>query len=72
MKKGAFTCGLDAALHPVLDEDGEIIEFVGTAVDVTERKHAELERRRLAALVEQAADLMAIIDLSARSTHEPW
>src|ERR1700730_15864258 len=50
--------------HPVLDEDGEIIEFVGTAVDVTERKHSELERRRLAALVEQASDLMAIIDLS--------
>src|SRR3984893_1459438 len=50
--------------HPVLDEDGEIIEFVGTAVDVTERKHSELERRRLAALVEQAADLMAIVDLS--------
>jgi PAS domain S-box-containing protein len=50
--------------HPVLDEDGQIIEFVGTAVDVTERKHAELERRRLASLVEQAADLMAIADLS--------
>src|SRR5258707_10972584 len=49
--------------HPVLDEDGELIEFVGTAVDVTERKRAELERRRLASLVEQAADLMAIADL---------
>jgi PAS domain S-box-containing protein len=50
--------------HPVLDEDGEIIEFVGTAVDVTEPKRAELDRRRLASLVEQAADLMAIADLS--------
>jgi PAS domain S-box-containing protein len=50
--------------HPVLDEDGELIEYVGTAVDVTERKRAELERRRLASLVEQAADLMAITDLS--------
>src|SRR5712672_2902736 len=50
--------------HPVLNEDGELIEFVGTAVDVTERKRAELERRRLASLVEQAADLMAITDLS--------
>ena len=50
--------------HPVLDEDGEFIEFVGTAVDVTERKRTELERRRLATLVEQAADLMAIADLS--------
>jgi PAS domain S-box-containing protein len=49
--------------HPVLDQDGELIEFIGTAVDVTERKRAELERRRLASLVEQAADLMAIADL---------
>jgi PAS domain S-box-containing protein len=49
--------------HPVLDEDGEIIEFVGTAVDVTERKHAEHERQLLASLVEQATDLMAIAEL---------
>jgi PAS domain S-box-containing protein len=55
---------ISASGHPILDEDGEIIEFVGTAVDVTERKRTELERRRLASLVEQAADLMAIADLS--------
>jgi PAS domain S-box-containing protein len=55
---------INASGHPVLDEYGEFIELVGTAVDVTERKRAELERRRLASLVEQAADLMAISDLS--------
>jgi PAS domain S-box-containing protein len=55
---------INSSGHLVLDEDGEIIEFVGIAVDVTERKSAELERRRLASLVEQAADLMAISDLS--------
>jgi PAS domain-containing protein len=33
-------------------------------LSMTERKSAELERRRLASLVEQAADLMAISDLS--------
>src|SRR6202521_4142017 len=55
---------INASGHPVLDEHGELIEFVGTVVDVTERKRAELERRRLASLVEQAADLMAIADLS--------
>ena len=49
--------------HPVFDEDGELIEIIGTAVDVTERKTAELERRRLASLVEQADDLMGISDL---------
>jgi len=55
---------INSSGHPVLDEDGKLIEFVGTAVDVTERKRAELERRHLASLVEQAADLMAIADLS--------
>jgi PAS domain S-box-containing protein len=55
---------INASGHPVLDEDGELIEFVGTAVDVTERKRTELARRRLASLVEQAADLMAIADLT--------
>src|SRR5712664_881695 len=55
---------INASGHPVLDEDGELIQFVGTAVDVTERKRTELERRHLASLVEQAADLMAIADLS--------
>src|ERR1700694_1837444 len=55
---------INSSGHPVLDEDGELIEFVGTAVDVTERKRTELERRRLASLVEQAADLMAIADLT--------
>jgi PAS domain S-box-containing protein len=55
---------INSSGHPVFDEDGELIEFVATAVDATERKGAELERRRLASLVEQAADLMAIADLS--------
>jgi PAS domain S-box-containing protein len=57
---------INASGHPVLNEDGELIEFVGTAEDMTERKRAELERRRLASLVEQAADLMAISNLSGK------
>ena len=55
---------INSSGHPILDEDGELVEFIATAVDVTERKRAELERRRLASLVEQAAELMAIADLS--------
>jgi PAS domain S-box-containing protein len=38
--------------------------FASIVVDITERKRIDLERRRLASLVEQAADLMAIADLS--------
>jgi formate hydrogenlyase transcriptional activator len=32
--------------HPVLDETGNVIEYVGTDVDVTERKRAEEKLRR--------------------------
>src|SRR6516165_5671888 len=32
---------ISASGHPVLNEDGELIQFVGTAVDVTKRKQAE-------------------------------
>jgi PAS domain S-box-containing protein len=49
---------------PLHDESGNIVKWYGTGVDIEERKRAELERRRLASLVEQAADLMAIADLS--------
>jgi signal transduction histidine kinase len=33
--------------HPVFDGTGEIVEYVGTAMDVTERKRADEERERL-------------------------
>src|SRR5712672_3594184 len=32
---------ISASGHPVLNADGELIEFIGTATDVTERKRAE-------------------------------
>src|SRR5258706_3801697 len=38
---------INASGHPVLNEDGELVEFIGTATDVTERKRAELERKRV-------------------------
>ncbi|WP_138503777.1 PAS domain S-box protein [Nostoc sp. PA-18-2419] len=37
---------------PILNETGEIIEWVGMCVDITERKQAESEREQLLALLE--------------------
>ncbi len=33
--------------HPVLGPSGDLVEFVGTVIDITERKRAEEERERL-------------------------
>jgi formate hydrogenlyase transcriptional activator len=43
--------------HPVLSPSGDLVEFVGTVMDVTERKQAEEKIR------EQEAELRLIVDL---------
>jgi PAS domain S-box-containing protein len=44
--------------HPVLSTSGHLVEFVGTVIDVTERKRAEEERRR------SEMELRLILDLA--------
>ena len=50
--------------HPVLSTSGHLVEFVGTVIDVTERKRAEEERRRsemeLRQILELAPQLIAV------------
>src|SRR6266478_5746033 len=48
---------LHSIAHPVLDESGEIIEVVGTTVDVTERKLAEEKIRQSERELRQLIDL---------------
>ena len=43
--------------HPVLSASGHLIEFVGTVIDVTERKQAEEELRRSETELRQMLDL---------------
>jgi PAS domain S-box-containing protein len=43
--------------HPVLSTSGDLIEFVGTVIDVTERKRAEQERRSSEMEFRQVLDL---------------
>jgi PAS domain S-box-containing protein len=42
--------------HPVLSTSGHLVEFVGTVIDVTERKRAEGERRRSEIELQQILD----------------
>jgi len=43
--------------HPVLSTSGDLVEFVGTVIDVTERKRTEEERRRSEMELRQMLDL---------------
>jgi C4-dicarboxylate-specific signal transduction histidine kinase len=52
--------------HPVLNESGELVEFVGTAMDVTELRRAEEERQALA----HANRIATMGQLTASIAHE--
>jgi len=59
--------------HPVFDDDGSPIAFVGTAVDVTERKRAQQEHEKLRELEADLAHMnrLSIMgELAASLVHE--
>jgi PAS domain S-box-containing protein len=59
--------------HPVLDESGAPVEYVGTAMDVTERKRAEEERERLRRLEDELKHINRVSmlgELTASLAHE--
>jgi signal transduction histidine kinase/CheY-like chemotaxis protein len=59
--------------RPILNESGDLVEFVGTAIDVTERKRAEEERERLRQVQADLAHLSRVTtmgELTASLAHE--
>ncbi len=64
---------IQAIGHPMLDASGEVLEYVGTAVDVTERKRAEEGRDRLHQLEADLAHVHRVTtmgELTASLGHE--
>src|SRR6267378_758900 len=57
--------------HPVLDENGELIEFIGTATDVTDRKRAEEALRESEYKLRQIIDTVPGFLWSADPAGEP-
>ncbi len=52
--------------YPVQDETGEVYRIVGTAADITDRKHAEEKVREQATLLDKARDAILVRDLDHR------
>jgi PAS domain S-box-containing protein len=59
--------------HPVFNEAGDVVEFIGTSIDVTERKRAEEEREKLRQAQADLAHVSRVTtmgELSASLAHE--
>ena len=59
--------------HPILNTNGDVVEVVGTTVDITERKRAEEERARLRQLESDLAHINRVSimgELAASISHE--
>jgi PAS domain S-box-containing protein len=50
--------------HPVFNPSGDLVEFVGTVMDITERKRAEEERERLRQVQADLAHLSRVTTMS--------
>jgi PAS domain S-box-containing protein len=64
---------IHAVGHPVLSTSGHLVEFVGTVIDVTERKRAEQERSRLRQLEADLAHtnrVSTLGEMAASIAHE--
>jgi len=64
---------INSSGHPVLDDHGNLMAFVGTAVDVTERKRAQEEHERLRQLESDLAHMNRVSimgELAASLAHE--
>src|SRR5882762_1266538 len=59
--------------HPVCNTSGDLVEYVGTSIDVTERKRADEERERLRQVQADLAHLSRVTtmgELTASLAHE--
>ena len=64
---------IHVAGHPVVNSSGEVVQFMGSVTDITERKHAEYERERLHKLEAELAHINRVSmlgELAASLGHE--
>lgn len=56
--------------HPVLDDSGNVVEYIGTIMDVTERKQAEEALRQTQADLARVSRVTSLGELTASLAHE--
>jgi C4-dicarboxylate-specific signal transduction histidine kinase len=56
--------------HPVRDERGELVEYVGTILDITERRQAEEALQRTQAELAHVTRVMTMGEIAASIAHE--
>jgi C4-dicarboxylate-specific signal transduction histidine kinase len=56
--------------HPVFDENGAVIEYVGTVIDTTERKQGEEALRQAHAELAHASRVLTMGELTSSIAHE--
>ena len=61
---------LHALGHPVLNESGDLIEYVGTVVDITERKQADEALHKVQAELAHISRVTMMGELAASIVHE--
>jgi PAS domain S-box-containing protein len=65
---GEYRWAIDAAV-PRFNEAGGFLGYIGSVIDISERRQAELERARMAKLVEAATEFIGISDLDLRALY---
>jgi len=56
--------------HPVLNASGDLVQFVGSSMDITERKHAEEALRQAQADLARVSRVTTMGELTASLAHE--
>jgi PAS domain S-box-containing protein len=56
--------------HPILNASGDLVQFVGSSTDITERKHAEEAMRQAQADLAHVTRVTTIGELTASLAHE--
>ncbi|MGA9510074.1 MAG: PAS domain-containing protein, partial [Candidatus Sulfotelmatobacter sp.] len=68
--RGGSVRHLHSVGHPVLDASGNLVQFVGSSTDVTERRHAEEALRQTRADLARISRITTMGELTASLAHE--